>query len=79
MDRTTLTRNLRPLLRDGYVELAPADGPRPRPPAITRKGRALLDKARDRWREAQDALARKLGRDGMTRALETLSALRAAA
>jgi DNA-binding MarR family transcriptional regulator len=79
MDRTTLTRNLRPLLRDGFVELAPADGPRPRPPAITRKGRALLAKAQANWTQAQDALERKLGGDGMARALESLSALRAAA
>ncbi|MCM0021720.1 MAG: MarR family winged helix-turn-helix transcriptional regulator [Tagaea sp.] len=79
MDRTTLTRNLRPLLRDGLVELAPADGPRPRPPAITRKGRALLAKARANWSQAQEGLARKLGRDGMDRALDALAALRAAA
>jgi DNA-binding MarR family transcriptional regulator len=79
MDRTTLTRNLRPLLRDGLVELAPADGPRPRPPAITRKGGALLAKAHEHWRRAQDDLARKLGREGMARALDTLSALRNAA
>lgn len=79
MDRTTLTRNLRPLLRDGLVELAPADGPRPRPPGITRKGRALLAKAHENWTDAQGALARKLGSTGMDRALDTLSALRAAA
>ena len=79
MDRTTLTRNLRPLLRDGLVELAPANGPRPRPPAITRKGTALLDKAVGHWRRAQGALQESLGRDGMAQALAALSALRAAA
>jgi DNA-binding MarR family transcriptional regulator len=79
MDRTTLTRNLRPLLRDGLVELAPADGPRPRPPAITRKGSALLAKANAHWRAAQSALERKLGREGFARALESLTALREAA
>jgi DNA-binding MarR family transcriptional regulator len=79
MDRTTLTRNLRPLLRDGLVELAPADGPRPRPPTITRKGSALLAKAGAHWRAAQAALERKLGREGFARALESLTALREAA
>jgi len=62
MDRTTLTRNLRPLLDQGLVELGadPADA-RVRRAAITAKGnRAFLD-AMPHWRIAQDFVNRTLG------------------
>jgi DNA-binding MarR family transcriptional regulator len=79
MDRTTLTRNLGPLVRERLIELDPADGPRPRPPSLTRKGEKLLARATSQWREAQQALEAKLGRDGLAQALEALGSLRAAA
>lgn len=61
MDRTTLTRNLRPLEQQGLIALGPEGWRRSRTLAITAKGRARLREATPLWRRAQDALKRKLG------------------
>jgi DNA-binding MarR family transcriptional regulator len=62
MDRTTLTRNLRPLLDQGLVELGadPADA-RVRRALITEKGNAAFLDAMPYWRIAQDFVNRTLG------------------
>ncbi len=62
MDRTTLTRNLRPLLDQDLVELGadPADA-RVRRALITAKGQAAFAKAVPCWRVAQDSVNRTLG------------------
>jgi DNA-binding MarR family transcriptional regulator len=54
MDRSTLGHNLRPLERDSLVVLRPAqDDRRKRHVELTRKGRALLQRARSQWRLAE--------------------------
>jgi DNA-binding MarR family transcriptional regulator len=62
MDRTTLTRNLRPLLDQGLLELGadPADA-RVRRALITTKGQAAFVDAMPYWRTAQDFVNRTLG------------------
>lgn len=61
MDRTTLTRNLRPLYRDGLVRLG--DGPDKRSKALhlTPEGRKVLKTARPKWRATEKALRQDLG------------------
>jgi DNA-binding MarR family transcriptional regulator len=54
MDRTSLTRNLQPLARTGWIEIAPgADDARSRIASLTRAGTAALRKALPAWRVAQ--------------------------
>ncbi len=62
MDRTTLTRNLRPLLDQELVELGtdPADA-RVRRALVTAKGNAAFAAAVPRWRVAQDFVNQTLG------------------
>ena len=62
MDRTTLTRNLRPLLAQGLIELKadPADA-RVRRAVITAKGLKTFIEAMPSWRVAQDFVNRTLG------------------
>jgi DNA-binding MarR family transcriptional regulator len=62
LDRTTLTRNLRPLLDQRMVTLL-ADGAdaRMRRAALTPKGRAVFESAVPRWRAAQDFVNATLG------------------
>jgi len=66
MDPTTLTRNLAPLQRDGYVKIAPdPDDRRRRIVSITPKGRRVFQDALPAWRAAQDELADLLGESGI--------------
>ena len=62
MDRTTLTRNLGPLVSAGWVAQRPdaADRRRMRL-ALTDDGRRTLRGAAPRWHEAQRALRKQLG------------------
>jgi DNA-binding MarR family transcriptional regulator len=61
MERTTLVRNLRPLKRDGLLEITGA-GRRGRVSvSISAKGRKDLEKAMPAWRAAQQAVIKTLG------------------
>ena len=61
MDRTTLVRNLRPLQRDGLVELGGGGRGKLVELAITAKGRNQLGKLTPAWRAAQSAVVKTLG------------------
>jgi len=62
MDSTTLTRNLKPLARDGLIRLAPdPDDGRSRALHLTAKGRERLDAARPAWARAQRHVEQVLG------------------
>lgn len=60
MDRTTLTRNLMPLVREGWVEEGRAEDKRIRAYALTAEGRRVLEKALPGWRRAQAVMKRAL-------------------
>jgi DNA-binding MarR family transcriptional regulator len=60
-DRTTLTRTLRPLQRDGFVKIAAGDDRRRRVVDVTAKGRTTLAKARPLWERAQSKIVKELG------------------
>ena len=61
MDRTTLTRNLRPIEKQGLVAIAPGDDRRTREVSLTRRGRQTLKHATPRWRHAQTGMLDALG------------------
>ena len=63
MDRTTLSRNLRPLERDGLIKISAEGYRRARSANITNKGVAIMEKALPLWRSAQKSLKRRLGDD----------------
>lgn len=79
MDRTTLTRNLAPLEREGLVAVVPGADRRTRSVELTRSGRRLLDEALPLWHAAQRRLARTLGGGAANRLVEHLQAVIAAA
>jgi DNA-binding MarR family transcriptional regulator len=61
-DRTTLTRNLALLERNGWIEMrADDDDARTHLVVATAKGRAVAQDALPAWRKAQDAVAAALG------------------
>jgi DNA-binding MarR family transcriptional regulator len=55
LERTTLTRNLRPLVRDGLVRIEEGQDRRVRKAAITPVGEEGARRAFPFWRKAQDA------------------------
>ena len=61
MDRTTLTRNLGPLAKEGLVAVGVEAWRRSRAVEITKKGRARLREALPLWEQAQATLKGKLG------------------
>ena len=61
MDRSTLTRNLTPLERDGLIRIGNEGWRRSRTVEITKKGLSRLREALPLWEKAQQTLRRKLG------------------
>jgi len=63
MDRTSITRALAPLERDGLIQSRPGADKRIRIVSITNKGRKLLENAEPGWRKAQETLIDTIGED----------------
>ncbi len=61
MDRTTLTRNLKPLTERGLIEVGADKDRRVRRLTVSKSGRALVEEAMPLWREAQSRLVDGLG------------------
>lgn len=81
-DRTTLTRNLRPLLSSGVIERAAASDKRRHELVATPAGRALFKRALPLWADAEQevrtAMGAKLTTDlhgALERSMEKLAAL----
>ena len=81
-DRTTLTRNLRPLLKEGLVERAASGDRRRHELVATAAGRALFKRALPLWAEAEQEVRTTLGprltsdlHDAISHSMEKLAAL----
>lgn len=71
LDRSTLGRNVRPLLKAGLVAMEGGADRRAHTLALTEAGRVMFEKAIPLWREAQRHVSEKLGRE-KTRALRAV-------
>ncbi|ASP38500.1 MarR family transcriptional regulator [Bacterioplanes sanyensis] len=73
LQQTTLTRNLKPLIRDGYVSTMPSpEDKRVTLVSLTASGKALFKTAKRRWDQVQRRVEEHLGPD-LTRQLLALS------
>jgi DNA-binding MarR family transcriptional regulator len=80
MDRTTLTRELHPLVDAQLVSATPCpDDKRKRLVAVTRKGTRTLEQARPLWARAQQELERDFGKRRTNALMAELHALVGAA
>jgi DNA-binding MarR family transcriptional regulator len=61
MDASTLSRNLQPLLRQGWLRASTGTDARCRVIEATPEGRARRAQAQKAWKDAQQALNRRLG------------------
>jgi DNA-binding MarR family transcriptional regulator len=72
-DRSTLTRNLRLMLSQGWIEEVPSgEGRKGRSIVITKGGKKLLHGAIPGWRKAQSRAKAVFGREGVA-AVTTIS------
>ena len=74
MDRTTLTRNLKPLARMGLVRIDHEEDQRVRRISLTDAGKDVLADALPLWRKAQSRTVKSLGRERWSGFLDDLTA-----
>jgi DNA-binding MarR family transcriptional regulator len=67
MDASTLTRNLQPLVAQGWVTVGPGEDGRSRVVEATAAGRVKRDEARLEWKRAQLAFNARLGDERVSR------------
>ncbi|MGE8226278.1 MAG: MarR family winged helix-turn-helix transcriptional regulator [Stenotrophomonas sp.] len=75
MDRTTLTRNLKPLLEAGLLSAAPGVDSRQRQVQISAAGKRRLQKAFPLWQQAQQEVETRFGSARTTALNQQLEAL----
>lgn len=63
IDRTTLTRNFKPLVKRGYIEVVLGKDRRTRVVSLTGLGREALRKALPLWKKAQSRVVKELGQE----------------
>ena len=71
LDASTLTRNLRPLIDQGYAAQGPGADARSRQITLTDAGRAKHAQAKQHWKRAQLSLNERLGAEQVV-ALHTM-------
>ena len=62
MDRTTLTRNLSVLQRQGFIKISSGKDNRTRIVTITNKGRTTIAKAIPLWNDVQNKVKEQMGK-----------------
>jgi DNA-binding MarR family transcriptional regulator len=75
LDETTLTRNLRPLIDAGWVEIAAGEDRREKLVNLTDSGAAKLKEARPAWERAQERMRARLPKAEWSRLLAVLPEL----
>jgi len=80
MDRTTVTRNLRPLEKQGLLEILTGEDHRIRNVQITKIGMKIFEEARSIWQKTQSEIIERLGEAKLKKLLnglaETTSAIK---
>jgi DNA-binding MarR family transcriptional regulator len=75
LERTTLVRNLRPLLEKGYIRDAARAGARDCRLSVAEIGQEALDTALPLWEKAQKGIDTKIGADNVKLLDELLKGL----
>ena len=73
MDRTTLTRNLKPLVRDGLINITTEKDQRVRVVGLTKKGAKQFDEAYPLWVKVQSKMVDGIGLDRWSGFVEDLN------
>ncbi|HWR07087.1 MarR family winged helix-turn-helix transcriptional regulator [Sporomusa sp.] len=77
IDRTTLNRNMKPLIEAGFIAVNPGKDSRTREIKLTTAGKNAADKGWALWGESQAALKEYMGEVDLARLVQLLSKLEA--
>jgi len=72
MDRTTLTRNLSVLERQGFIKISPGRDHRTKIVTATQKGHNAVAKALPLWNEVQDKVKQQMGENSWCELMQNL-------
>ncbi len=76
MDRTTLSRNLKPLEKNGWISIAQhKDDARMKVLSLTDDGQKILDQALPLWVQAQEQMRQEIGDELWLQMLQSLQGL----
>lgn len=75
VDRTTLTRNLRPLEKRKLVKIVPGKDQRSREVRLTKMGKDTLTAAIPLWKEAQKRFSEKLSKEEFQNIFKLMSSI----
>jgi DNA-binding MarR family transcriptional regulator len=73
MDRTTLTRNLSVLEREGYIRISTGSDHRTRIVEITNKGRNAVARAIPLWNDVQRTVKQQMGENSWRELMQNLN------
>jgi len=76
MDRTTLTRNLKPLEKEGLITTIKLSDKRTKGYVLTEKGRMAIEKGIPLWQKAQQQIVGQFGAPKYAHLLEELNLVR---
>jgi DNA-binding MarR family transcriptional regulator len=72
MDRTTLTRNLAVLEREGFIKISQGKDHRTRIVTATQKGRSAVTKVLPLWNEVQRKVKKQMGESSWHELMQNL-------
>ncbi len=75
MDRSTLTRNLKPLMNMGLLQFSQSDSSKHKAVELTVEGRAALIRSAPYWEQAQSHLVGRVGPESWNRIMADLAAI----
>ncbi len=70
LDQTTLSRNLKPLIRDGFLDRVEGSDRREKLVRLSKSGKALFKAAKRDWEKSQKLIAAALGEEMTHQLLE---------
>ena len=76
MDRTTLTRGLKPLENEGFIKITTGDDKRTRFVKLTSKGKSAIDKTLPYWEKARGIVAKVFGENNLGGLIKDLENVR---
>ena len=76
MDRTTLTRNLKPLEKEGLIKTTSGDDKRTHFVKITPKGKSAMEKTLPYWEKARTVVSEEFGQKHLDGLLKDLANVR---